>query len=44
MANGGDPQLERAIQEVLARMKTDPPVRPKKPAYPRRVPTATGQD
>ena len=38
MVDGGDPQLERAIQEVMRRMETQPPVRPTRPAYPRRVP------
>jgi tricorn protease len=36
MSAGGDPQLERAVQEVLKALK-DKPVRiPKKPAYPNR--------
>jgi tricorn protease len=36
MANGGDPQLERAVQEVLKTLKEHPPKVPKKPAYPNR--------
>lgn len=38
MARGEDPQLERAIQEVLQRLEANPPVRPGRPAYPKRVP------
>jgi tricorn protease len=34
VSQGGDPQLERAIAEVLNRIETDPPVRPKRPADP----------
>ena len=37
MLAGGDPQLDRAIDEVLARLKTNPPPRPAKPAYPDRA-------
>jgi len=37
LAAGRDPQLERAIQEVLARLATDPPVRPARPPYPDRT-------
>jgi tricorn protease len=33
MQNGGDPQLERAIQEVLKRLEANPPKRPARPAY-----------
>ena len=36
MADGGDPQLERAIQEVMKRLEANPPKRPAKPAYPNR--------
>jgi len=36
MAKGGDPQLERAIVEVLKALKKNPPVEVKKPKYPRR--------
>jgi len=36
MQNGGDPQLERAIREVLQRLEEDPPRPPAKPAYPDR--------
>lgn len=37
MAKGGDPQLERAIAEVLQRIKDQPPVGVKKPKYPSRA-------
>jgi tricorn protease len=33
MAAGGDPQLERAIAEVMQRLQANPPVRPRRPAY-----------
>jgi tricorn protease len=36
MQNGGDPQLERAIEEVTKRLAENPPKRPAKPAYPNR--------
>lgn len=38
LARGEDPQLERAIQEVLRLLETNPPVRPNKPRYPNRAP------
>jgi len=34
MLNGGDPQLDRAIAEVLEALEKNPPVRPDRPAYP----------
>jgi tricorn protease len=34
MAKGGDPQLERAIDEVMKLLAANPPKRPAKPAYP----------
>jgi tricorn protease len=34
MARGRDPQLERAIDEVLKALKENPPLETKKPAYP----------
>lgn len=34
MARGEDPQLERAILEVLKALKKNPPPQPKKPKYP----------
>jgi tricorn protease len=37
LAKGVDPQLERAISEVLERLKSSPPA-PKRPEYERRVP------
>jgi tricorn protease len=37
MAKGGDPQLERAIQEVLKSLKQRPPPEVKKPKYPLRA-------
>jgi tricorn protease len=36
MAKGGDPQLERAIDEVMKSLAANPPKRPAKPAYPNR--------
>jgi tricorn protease len=36
MAKGGDPQLERAIEEVLKELKQNPPEETKKPKYPLR--------
>jgi len=33
MMNGGDPQLERAVQEVMNVLAKNPPKRPNKPAY-----------
>jgi len=33
MAAGRDPQLERAIYEVLKLLEKNPPTRPKKPAF-----------
>jgi tricorn protease len=37
MSKGGDPQLDRAIAEVLEGLKKNPPVQPKRPAYPTRA-------
>ncbi len=37
MAKGGDPQLERAIDEVLKALKKNPPLEVKKPKYPLRA-------
>jgi tricorn protease len=37
LANGTDPQLQRAIQEVTTRMRAQPP-RPAQPPYEKRVP------
>ncbi|NJN05533.1 MAG: hypothetical protein HC814_02830 [Rhodobacteraceae bacterium] len=37
MAKGGDPQLERAVAEVLKLLKDHPPGAPRKPTYPIRV-------
>jgi len=34
MLNGGDPQLDRAIAEVLEALEKNPPTRPERPAYP----------
>jgi tricorn protease len=42
VAAGRDPQLERAIQEVMAELKKNPPVKPKRPAYPIKVGTNNG--
>ncbi|HEY8549388.1 MAG TPA: PDZ domain-containing protein, partial [Vicinamibacterales bacterium] len=40
LARGEDPQLERAIQEALRLLESNPPVRPNKPRYPNRAPVA----
>ena len=37
MAKGGDPQLERAVEEVLKALKKSPPPEIKKPKYPLRA-------
>jgi tricorn protease len=37
MANGGDPQLERAIDEVMKALRKNPPSDVKKPQYPLRA-------
>lgn len=37
MARGEDPQLERAIQDVLEQLKKNPPAEAKKPEYPNRA-------
>ncbi len=36
MVDGGDPQLDRAIQQMLEELKTKPYTPPKRPAYPDR--------
>ncbi len=36
MTKGGDPQLERAVKEVLESLQKNPPTAPKKPVYPKR--------
>lgn len=36
MTNGGDPQLDAAIAEVLAQVERNPPPKPKRPPYPNR--------
>jgi len=33
MVDGGDPQLERAIEEVMKALRANPPKRPSRPAY-----------
>lgn len=37
MAKGKDPQLERAIEEILKLLKKNPPTEPQKPKYPIRA-------
>lgn len=37
MAGGGDPQLERAIDEVLKQLRKNPPTEVQKPKYPKRA-------
>ena len=34
--DGGDPQLERAIEETLRLLKENPPKHPPKPTYPKK--------
>ena len=34
MLDGGDPQLDRAIAEVLTALEENPPIKPQRPAYP----------
>ena len=41
LAKGTDPQLQRAIAEVMERVKQQPPA-PPRPAYERRIPTRAG--
>lgn len=41
MARGRDPQLERAVQEALRLLETNPPVHPRRPPYEKRVPPTT---
>ncbi len=36
LAKGIDPQLERAIQEVIKQLDSNPPATPKRPGYPNR--------
>ncbi|MCB9895699.1 MAG: PD40 domain-containing protein [Planctomycetes bacterium] len=36
VARGGDPEIERAIEELQAELKDNPPVAPPKPKYPNR--------
>ena len=36
MARGGDPQLERAVAELMKQLKKNPPSEPKRPPYPKR--------
>jgi tricorn protease len=44
MAKGGDPQLERAIQEVLKQMQSKPPIRANRPPYDKRIPVKVSTD
>jgi tricorn protease len=41
LARGEDPQLERAIAEVLQLLDQNPPIRPKRPIYPDRTAPTT---
>ena len=36
MARGGDPQLERAVAEVMTQLRQHPPCEVKRPPYPKR--------
>jgi tricorn protease len=40
MASGADPQLERAVTEVMKSLEANPPAQPKHPEYPNRAGTA----
>ena len=42
MAQGRDPQLERAVQEGLSLLEKNPPKKPKRPAYPNRWKVVAG--
>lgn len=37
MVNGGDPQLDAAIEQMLKELKDKPYTPPKRPAYPNRT-------
>lgn len=37
VADGGDPQLERAIEVILEELRTNPPTEPTRPRFPNRV-------
>jgi tricorn protease len=37
MATGGDPQLERAVAEVMKQLRQHPPQEVKRPPYPKRA-------
>jgi tricorn protease len=37
MAKGGDPQLERAVAEVMKQLQQHPPAEVKRPVYPKRA-------
>jgi len=34
---GHDPQLEKAVEVLMANLKKNPPARPKRPQYPNKV-------
>jgi tricorn protease len=34
---GHDPQLEKAVEVLMADLKKNPPARPKRPAYPSKM-------
>jgi len=34
---GRDPQLEKAVEVLMAELKKNPPVKPKRPAFPNKV-------
>ena len=42
LAKGNDPQLDRAISEMMEAIKANPPASPKRPAYPNRAGLAAG--
>ena len=37
LAKGNDPQLDRALAEVMSSLQANPPAQPKRPAYPNRA-------
>jgi tricorn protease len=44
MAQGRDPQLERAIKEAMSLLEKNPPKRPKRPPYPNRTSPIVSSD
>jgi tricorn protease len=40
LARGRDPQLERAVAEVMRALKKSPPIAPRRPEFPKRIPAS----